>query len=49
MYWAQHAGLERVVKTMRGLASSHGARWAPAALLERLAASGQGWNDDRKT
>lgn len=44
MYWAQHAGLERVVKTMRELASTHGPRWAPAALLERLAASGQGWS-----
>jgi 3-hydroxyacyl-CoA dehydrogenase len=44
MYWAQHAGLERVVKTMRELATTHGARWAPAALLERLAASGQGWD-----
>jgi 3-hydroxyacyl-CoA dehydrogenase len=43
MYWAQQAGLARVVKTMRELAVTHGARWGPAALLERLAASGQGW------
>ncbi|GAC1695452.1 MAG: 3-hydroxyacyl-CoA dehydrogenase NAD-binding domain-containing protein [Steroidobacteraceae bacterium] len=44
MYWAQHAGLGRVVKTMHELAATHGARWAPAPLLERLAASGQGWS-----
>jgi 3-hydroxyacyl-CoA dehydrogenase len=44
MYWAQHAGLGRVVQTMRRLASTHGARWRPAPLLERLAASGQGWD-----
>jgi 3-hydroxyacyl-CoA dehydrogenase len=44
MYWAQHSGLARVVQTMRRLAPTHGARWRPAALLERLAASGQGWD-----
>jgi len=44
MYWAQHSGLTRVVQTMRRLAPTHGARWRPAPLLERLAASGQGWN-----
>ncbi len=49
MYWAEHAGLSRVVETMRRLTLTHGARWAPAALLERLAACGQGWNDSRKT
>jgi 3-hydroxyacyl-CoA dehydrogenase len=43
MYWAQHAGLGRAVQTMRRLAPTHGARWRPAALLERLAASGQGF------
>jgi 3-hydroxyacyl-CoA dehydrogenase len=43
MYWAQHSGLERVVATMRRLAPTHGARWAPAPLLEQLAASGEGW------
>jgi 3-hydroxyacyl-CoA dehydrogenase len=43
MYWAEQAGLGRVVETMRRLAPSHGARWRPAPLLERLAASGQGW------
>jgi len=48
MYWAQHAGLERVVTTMRGLATTHGARWAPAPLIERLAASGRGWSDYQK-
>jgi 3-hydroxyacyl-CoA dehydrogenase len=44
MYWAQHAGLGRVVQTMRRLAPTHGARWRPAPLLERLAASGRGWD-----
>jgi 3-hydroxyacyl-CoA dehydrogenase len=44
MYWAEHAGLQSVVDTMRRLTPTHGARWAPAALLERLAASGQGWS-----
>ena len=45
MYWAQQAGLARVVHTMRRLAPTHGARWRPAPLLERLAASGKGWSD----
>ncbi|TLY70109.1 MAG: 3-hydroxyacyl-CoA dehydrogenase [Gammaproteobacteria bacterium] len=45
MYWGRQAGLARVVQTMRRLAPTHGARWRPAPLLERLAASGKGWND----
>jgi 3-hydroxyacyl-CoA dehydrogenase len=44
MFWAQQAGLERVVATMGRLAPTHGARWRPAPLLERLAASGEGWD-----
>jgi 3-hydroxyacyl-CoA dehydrogenase len=44
MYWAEQAGLKRVVETMQRLAPSHGARWRPAPLLERLAAAGQGWS-----
>ena len=44
MYWAEQAGLRRVVETMQRLAPSHGARWRPAPLLERLAAAGQGWS-----
>ncbi len=44
MYWAEQAGLERVVETMRRLAPTHGARWRPAPLLERLAATGAGWD-----
>ena len=43
MYWAEQAGLKRVVETMQRLAPTHGARWRPAPLLARLAASGQGW------
>ena len=44
MYWAEQAGLTRVVETMRRLAPLRGARWQPAPLLERLAAAGQGWS-----
>ena len=43
MYWAEHAGLGPIVTTMRALARTHGARWRPAALLERAAAGG-GWD-----
>ncbi|TLY95426.1 MAG: 3-hydroxyacyl-CoA dehydrogenase, partial [Gammaproteobacteria bacterium] len=42
MYWAEEAGLERVIATMRRLAPRRGARWRPAPLLERLVASGRG-------
>jgi 3-hydroxyacyl-CoA dehydrogenase len=44
MYWAEGAGLQHAVATMQRLARTHGARWGPAPLLERLAASGQGWS-----
>jgi 3-hydroxyacyl-CoA dehydrogenase len=44
MFWAEQAGLARVVETMRRLAPTHGARWAPAPLLEQLVASGKGWD-----
>jgi len=44
MYWAEQAGFARVVATMQRLAPTHGARWRPAPLLERLAASGEGWS-----
>jgi 3-hydroxyacyl-CoA dehydrogenase len=44
MYWAEQSGLARVVDTMRRLAPTHGARWRPAPLLERLAATGGGWD-----
>ena len=43
MFWAEQAGLARVVDTMRGLAPTHGARWAPAPLLERLVGEKQGF------
>jgi len=49
MYWAEQTGLQAVVETMRRLTPTHGARWAPAPLLERLARSGQGWTNSRKT
>jgi 3-hydroxyacyl-CoA dehydrogenase len=44
MYWAEQCGLERVAATMRRLRLTHGARWGPAPLLERLIAAGRGWN-----
>jgi 3-hydroxyacyl-CoA dehydrogenase len=49
MFWAQASGFEKVIETMRRLAPSHGQRWRPAALLERLAAAGHGWSDLKKT
>jgi 3-hydroxyacyl-CoA dehydrogenase len=45
MFWAESQGLARVVHTMQRLAPTHGARWRPAALLERLVASGEGFRD----
>jgi len=45
MYWAEQTGLMRVVATMQRLAQTHGERWRPAPLLERLAASGRGWGN----
>ncbi|HYM26737.1 MAG TPA: 3-hydroxyacyl-CoA dehydrogenase NAD-binding domain-containing protein [Steroidobacteraceae bacterium] len=45
MYWAQHAGIAQVVETMRRLSSTNGARWRPAPLLERMAATGEGWDN----
>jgi 3-hydroxyacyl-CoA dehydrogenase len=45
MYWAEGDGLGHVLATMRRLSPSRGMRWRPAALLERLASSGQGWGD----
>ncbi|MDB6044257.1 MAG: 3-hydroxyacyl-CoA dehydrogenase [Gammaproteobacteria bacterium] len=47
MYWGEEIGLAKVVETMRRLAPSHGTRWRPAPLLERLAASGEGWSSVR--
>lgn len=43
MYWAEKYGLDRIVATMRDLSGRFGPRYRPAALLERLAASRQGW------
>ncbi len=43
MFWADTIGLEKVVATMRSLAPTHGARWAPAPLLVELAGSGRGF------
>ncbi|MBV8342411.1 MAG: 3-hydroxyacyl-CoA dehydrogenase, partial [Gammaproteobacteria bacterium] len=43
MFWAEQSGLSRVVETMQRLAPTHGARWRPAPLLERLAAARSGF------
>ena len=40
MFWGEESGLARVVATMQRLAPTHGARWRPAPLLERLAREG---------
>ncbi|HVN45168.1 MAG TPA: 3-hydroxyacyl-CoA dehydrogenase NAD-binding domain-containing protein [Steroidobacteraceae bacterium] len=47
MFWAEQAGLGRVVETMQRLAPTHGARWRPAGLLERLASAGAGFGSVR--
>ena len=44
MFFAEQAGLARVVETMRRLAPTHGARWRPAALLEQLVTAGRGFS-----
>jgi 3-hydroxyacyl-CoA dehydrogenase len=49
MFWAQQFGFDKVIATMQKLALTHGQRWKPAALLERLAASGKGWSDVEKS
>jgi len=41
MFWAQEFGFSKVIATMEKLAATHGQRWRPAPLLERLAASGK--------
>jgi 3-hydroxyacyl-CoA dehydrogenase len=48
MFWAEQSGLARVVETMRRLAPTHGARWSPSPLLERRAATGQGFGAARR-
>jgi 3-hydroxyacyl-CoA dehydrogenase len=45
MFWAQQTGLEKIAATMRKLGPTHGQRWQPAPLLERLAATGAGWDN----
>ena len=49
MFWAQEFGFDKVIATMQKLAPTHGQRWRPAPLLERLAASGKGWSDAEKS
>jgi 3-hydroxyacyl-CoA dehydrogenase len=44
MFWAQEFGFDKVIATMQKLAPTHGQRWRPAPLLERLAESGNGWD-----
>jgi 3-hydroxyacyl-CoA dehydrogenase len=49
MFWAQEFGFDKVIATMQKLAPTHGQRWRPAPLLERLAAAGKGWSDAGKS
>lgn len=49
MFWAQETGFEKIIETMRKLAPTHGQRWRPAPLLERLASTRQGWSELKKT
>jgi 3-hydroxyacyl-CoA dehydrogenase len=49
MFWGEESGLARVVETMRRLAPTHGARWRPAPLLERLALEGGGFRSVKIT
>jgi 3-hydroxyacyl-CoA dehydrogenase len=49
MFWAQEFGFDKVIATMQKLAPTHGQRWRPAPLLERLAASGKDWSDAVKS
>ncbi|HET9388744.1 MAG TPA: 3-hydroxyacyl-CoA dehydrogenase NAD-binding domain-containing protein, partial [Steroidobacteraceae bacterium] len=49
MFWAQEVGFERIIATMRGLSATHGQRWRPAPLLERMLAAGMGWSDLPRT
>jgi 3-hydroxyacyl-CoA dehydrogenase len=49
MFWAQEFGFDKVIATMQKLGATHGQRWRPAPLLERLAASGKGWSDTGKS
>ena len=43
MYWANIYGLDRIVARMRDFAKDDAAFWAPASLLEELAAKGGGF------
>lgn len=43
MYWAERYGLNRILATMEELSERFGPRYRPAPLLQRLAASGEGW------
>jgi 3-hydroxyacyl-CoA dehydrogenase len=43
MFWAEQVGLDKVLAIVRELAPRRGVRWAPAKLLERLVAEGEGW------
>ena len=48
MFWAQEFGFDKVIATMQKLSVTHGQRWQPAPLLERLAAAGKGWSEIEK-
>lgn len=48
MAWADAQGLPSILARLRDLAGQHGAHWQPAALIERLAASGGRFADVHK-
>jgi 3-hydroxyacyl-CoA dehydrogenase len=44
MFWADTVGLPKIVAKLKELQAAHGDVYKPAALLERLAAEGKGFN-----
>lgn len=44
MFWAAQQGLPHVLERIRALHAAHGDDFRPAPLLERLAATGHGWD-----
>jgi 3-hydroxyacyl-CoA dehydrogenase len=44
MFWAEQEGLAKVLEHVKRFHAAHGKLWTPSPLLERLAASGGGWD-----
>lgn len=45
MYWGELYGLDKIHALATAAAARNGPRWAPGALLTKLAAEGKGWKD----